>query len=138
MIEAAYTTAVDSKFGVYPLDVRAETRSLELDRMVPDYIRSLPLRSREFEGLLDQPATGRDTAFLPDCDWTGLHSRYRDDEGHQMSVAFTSPIVANDRRLALIQVSFQEEGGGFGFGKICVVRQAGARWSASCQGSWIS
>lgn len=53
-----------------------------------------------------------------------------------MAVSFTEPAISTSGTLAIVEVSFREEG--FGYGKICVVRAAEGRWRAQCIPSWIT
>jgi hypothetical protein len=54
-----------------------------------------------------------------------------------MFTSFTSPIFSTDGRLALVEVSFQDNGR-FGYGSLCIVRSTGNRWLARCLPSWIA
>ena len=55
-----------------------------------------------------------------------------------MWLAFTRPFFSTDERLALVEISFEEEGGWWGYGKICIARRDDIGWSARCLPSWMT
>ncbi|WP_260599815.1 hypothetical protein [Sphingomonas endolithica] len=137
VLEAAYTAATNSKAHVHPVDVRPSWRSLEPSKFVPDYAARRALTDLELADLASREDRYRSDAFKPLCDWLGEPHPHVDDEGHRMAVSYTSPIFSSDGGLALVEVSFREEGH-FGYGSVCIVRAAGKTWSARCWPSWIT
>lgn len=137
VLQAAYTAASRHETLIYPRDVRSETRAMDLGKWVPEYRAKLALSAREFDELLGLEIQYRVPAFKPVCTWQGNPGPSVDDEGHATFVTFTSPIFSNSGQLAIVEVSFREEGI-FGYGMICVVRQRHGGWDSQCQNSWIS
>lgn len=135
VLEAAYTAAISSRRPAAPVDVRPSSRSLELERFVPDYVTRMALEPGEFEDLVSRDHSGEGTPFQPDCRWDGAPTPAPHE--HEMWVSFTHPLFSTDGRLALVEVSFFESGG-WGFGQMCIVRRSDAGWSARCLESWIS
>lgn len=137
VLQAAYTAASRHKTLIYPRDVRSDTRVLNLDKWVPKFRAKLAMSAREFEELEGQEIQYRVPAFKPVCNWKGNPYQSVDEYGHATFVTFTSPIFSNSRKLAVVEVSFRDEGI-FGYGMICVVRQGRGGWDSQCQNSWIS
>ncbi|RDE07082.1 hypothetical protein [Sphingomonas aracearum] len=137
VLQAAYTAASKGQTPIYPRDVRSDTRVLRLDEFVPEYRAKLALSAAEFAGLTARQAQSDFPHFRPACAWKGDPGPAVDDEGHATFVTFTSPIFSANRKLAMVEVSFREEGT-FAYGLICVVRQGRGGWAAQCRGSWIT
>ena len=136
MLEAAYAAAIEVGESASPVDVRTSERLLVLERFVPDYVESMALRPGEFEDLRSRSQGYRTDGFRPRCAWVGTPTPVP-HEDHPMWVSFTRPIFSTDERLALVEVSFLERGG-WGYGKMCIVRRADAGWSARCLSGWIA
>lgn len=137
-LAAAYAAAIDSAAPVWPADIRPSSRVLALGKFVPRYKQRMALEPGEFEDLLSREGAHTVPGYRPYCLAPVTPSRKLDDEGHRQFISFTSPIFSTDRRLALIQVSFQEDAG-FGYGVMCIARRSpAATWSARCLPSWIN
>jgi hypothetical protein len=137
VLQAAYTAAIKYKVPAYPVDVRADSRALSLDKTVPAYRTKLTASQHEFEELIAQQDLYSSSNFKPTCTWNGVPGPLKDNEGHATYVTFTSPIFSKNGRLSIVQVSFREAGM-FGYGLICMVRSKLGVWSAQCLDSWIT
>lgn len=138
VMQAAYTAALPAGTKrIHPREVRSEPRALELDKFVPEYRARLALSAKEFDELAIQAQHHAASKIKPDCRWNGSPSDSIDDEGHPAFVTFTDPIFSGNGRLAILQVSFREDGP-FGYGLVCVVRQRRKVWRGQCQNSWIT
>jgi hypothetical protein len=137
VLQAAYTAAIKYKVPAYPVDVRADSRALSLDKMVPDYRTELTASQHEFEELIARQDLYSSSNFKPTCTWNGVPGPLKDNEGHATYVTFTSPIFSKNGRLSIVQISFREAGM-FGYGLICMVRSKRGVWSAQCLDSWIT
>ncbi|MBB5713226.1 hypothetical protein FHS94_000045 [Sphingomonas aerophila] len=138
VLQAAYTAAIGRTSPAYPQDVRLSPHGLDdLRKFMPDYRARMKLSEGEFEDLARREHLFNLENFRPACRWTGQTGPTIDDEGHKTFVTFTSPIFSKNRRLALVEVSFLEEGR-FGYGVLCTVRLSKAAWTARCLQSWIT
>lgn len=138
VLQAAYTTAVNRTAPAYPPDIRASDRGLiKIGLIEPTYRTRLELTENEATDLSAQQDVYDDKTFKPSCRWSGQIGPNVDDEGHSAFVTFTSPVFSKDRHLALVEVSFGEEGI-FGYGFLCTTRFLNHAWSARCLSSWIN
>jgi len=136
VLEVAYTAAIGSVVPAYPLDIRRSNRSLELGGIVKEYQAKLEIASSEFEDLKVMQAAYKVDGYRPLCVPTAKPSQRLSKEGHVQFTSFTSPVFSSDGSLAVIEVSFHEEG--FGYGMMCIARRASATWTANCHPSWIT
>lgn len=138
VLQTAYTAAIKRDTPAYPTDVRPSTRRLDdLEKFVPNYRVRMAMSEKEFDELAGRESIYSVDQFKPTCDWKGQARPTNDDEGHHTFVTFTNPIYSKNARLALVEVSFREEGI-FAYGLICTVRSTRGIWSAQCLQSWIT
>jgi hypothetical protein len=96
----------------------------------------MAMSAAEFDELVTQEGLYNFDNFRPACDWKGKKGPMTDDERHHTFVTFTSPIFSRSGSLALVEVSFREEGI-FGYGLLCTARLSHTTWTAHCLQSWI-
>lgn len=137
VLQAAYTATTNSRSTAYPPDVQTASRILSVLSWTPDFKASLSLSSQEFEDMAGNATAYAVPNFKPACEWKGTRGAATDEKGHATYVTFTAPIFAKTGRLALVEVSFREQGS-FGYGLICVVRRPQSTWSATCVRNWIT
>lgn len=137
VLQAAYTAASRQAVLSYPKDVRTAARTLQPLKFVPEYRSRLALSPQEFDELAGREGRYDFPNFRPACTWEGNPVPPDNGEGRATFVTFTSPIFSNSGRLAIVEVSFRQEGW-FGYGLVCVVRQRRGRWAAHCRDSWIT
>ncbi|WP_159759062.1 hypothetical protein [Sphingomonas sp. 8AM] len=136
VLQAAYTAAIGHHAPAYPLDVRSSAHSLgSMTDIAPDARKRLAMSADEFTELATRQEIYRSDVFRPICAWKGRAAPPRDDEGHAMFVTFTSPVFSTTGRLALVEVSFREQGA-FSYGLLCTVRSLHVTWKARCGRSW--
>lgn len=97
----------------------------------------MALSAEEFDEITGQEESYSFENFKPFCKWKGKAGLTTDHEGHLRFVTFTSPIFSRNGNLALVEVSFREEGI-FGYGLMCTARLSHTTWTAHCVESWIS
>jgi len=137
VLQAAYTAAIKHKVLAYPVDVRADSRPLSLDKTVSDYRAKLAVSPREFDELIARQNLYSSSKFKPTCAWNGVPGPLIDGDQPRTYVTFTSPVFSKSGRLSIVQVSFLGEGW-FGYGLICIVRSKRGVWSGQCLESWIA
>ncbi|MDP5277697.1 hypothetical protein Q9Q95_02070 [Sphingomonas sp. DG1-23] len=136
VLEVAYAAAIESRVPASPVDVQPSWRELALEKFVPDFIARTTLSKGEVADLVAHQGMHREKGFRALCLWQARPMPAKDYEGHQMKVSFSSPIFSGDMRLAVVEVSFQEPG--FGYGSFCVLRGGRGAWSAQCHPDWIT
>jgi hypothetical protein len=136
VLAEAYRVASESKVPVWPADLTASFERFDIAKTTPDYLERLGLNAAEVADLKTSTDPFRVGAYRPSCGGIPPTSTKLDDEGHKLTASFSYPIYSADGQLALVDVSFQEPG--FGYGSLCAVRHEGGRWTARCQMSWIS
>jgi hypothetical protein len=145
VLEAAYARAIGSDGPAYPADIRPSWRTIDLAKWTPQFkerfaFTRLALNAAEFDDLAAHEQTYAIPDYRPSCAPAVGPSRKEDAQGHRQFVSFTAPVFSSDLALAIVEVSFQEEGI-FGYGMVCTVRNAAggqAKWTARCLDSWVS
>lgn len=138
VLEAAYTAAIKSSVPAYPRNIVQSRRTIDLEDFHAEYKADLPLHPAEFDELVSRQGLYAVEAYRPLCVPASVPTVLKDSEGHVQHSSFTSPIFSNDGSIAVTEVSFREEAGGFGYGMFCIARRSGASWSAKCTGSWVT
>ncbi len=138
VIQAAYTAATGQRILSFPKDVRPSPRRLEaLKDFVPEYRKSMSISEDEFDDLTKQQEKYNFPGFAPFCEWKGKPGPTSDALGNKTHVTFTSPIFSTAGNVALVEVSFRNEGV-YGYGMLCTSRLSHRTWSSHCLKSWTT